>query len=160
MSDYYWQRATVTDLQKQYITQVKYTINDVEGNAGVLEIKQSNVNDKIAVRTHRAYLPQRYRTYLVGTFWRFYLVIELFNRFKKQRRKKFKSFLPFLINNMVHLDNVIEATIRPFLDKDLKTIAEDDCPNYEEYLITEFLIGRHDPKTVAQFRERCPTNIE
>lgn len=160
MSDYYWQHATVTEIQKEYVTQVKYTINDVEGNADVVEIKQSNVHDKVSVPIHRVYLPQRYRTYLVGTFWRFYLLIELFNWFKTRRGKKFANFLPSLIKNMVHLDNVIEATICPFVDKDLKTVAEDDCPNYEEYLITEFLIGQHDPKTVAQFREQCPTNIE
>jgi hypothetical protein len=160
MSDYYWQRDPVTELQKEYITQVKYTIHDVDRNTQIFEIKETNIKDTVPTATHRVYMPQRYRKYLKATFWRYYLLMELFRLYKTRHAKSFTKFLPTLVKNMAHLDNVIEATIRPLIDEDIKKVPQHTSRNYEEYLMTEFLIGRHDPNTVTQFRRQCPTNIE
>jgi len=160
MSDYYWQRGTVTELQKEYITQVKYTVHDVDENTNIFEIKQTNINDEVPTTSHRVYLPQLYHRYLEATFWRYYLLIKLFLLYKTRRGKSFMKFFLTLVKSLVHLDNVIKATIRPLINEDITKVPQHKSRNYEEYLITEFLIGRHDPKTVTQFRRQCPTNIE
>ncbi|KAI6154552.1 hypothetical protein BKA82DRAFT_4010387 [Pisolithus tinctorius] len=149
MSDYYWQPSKATDTQMDYITQVWYTLHPVPGNRAIMEIKQSNLNDDEITASHRAFIPIFYGTHVTLFLWRYYLLIELYLRFETNTGDKFKAFLPTLISNIVHLDNVIESLIRPCLNVPLAELPDYRSKNFDEYLVTEYLIGRHDPQSSA-----------
>jgi len=156
MSDYYWPKKAPTDLHISYIDQVRYSIHPTKH--GYFEVKQTNMID--GVTEHRVNLPTFYKKSFAALLWRLYLAIRLHKEFHKRRAKKFKDFRPRLLRHMVHLDNIVEAMIRPALDVPLDAIADWRNPNFDEYLVTEFLIGRHDPTAVYEFRNKCETNLE
>ncbi|KAI5989781.1 hypothetical protein F5J12DRAFT_786591 [Pisolithus orientalis] len=143
MSDYYWQPSKATDTQMDYITQVWYTVTSgawQQGNYGN-QTKQ----------------PERRRNHCIASghlspysmVLMYYLLIELFLRFKENTDDKYMEFLPTLISNIVHLDNVIESLIRPCLNVPLAELPDYRSNNFDEYLVTEYLIGRHDPQSSA-----------
>lgn len=156
MSDYYWQQNMPTSLHLDYITQVKYTAHPLVD--GIFEIKQTNKHVKET--THRVNLPQRYHDFVMKVLWRLNLLVELYQTFCKRKAKKFTNFLPYLARILVHMDNVVEALIRPAVNLSMNEVKQYHSPNFHEYLITEYLIGRHDPAIVQQFRETYDMNIE
>lgn len=143
-------------MHMDYIMQVEYTVHPV--NDHVFEIKQTNTRDDVT--THRVFMPQCYQKQVVKFLWRFSLLIKLYQKFHKRTGKKYKAFLPRLCKILVHLDNVIEALIRPAVGLLINEVAKYHSRNFDEYLVTEFLIGRHDPISVNEFRATYDVNIE
>ncbi|KIO05400.1 hypothetical protein M404DRAFT_9077 [Pisolithus tinctorius Marx 270] len=148
------------DIQMDYITQVWYMLHPVPGNKAIMEIQQSNLNDDEITALPWAFIPVFYGTHVTLFLWRYYLLIELFEQFKKNSANKYTAFLPTLISNIVHLDNVIEFLICPCLDVPLAELPDYHSKNSDEYLVTEYLIGWHDPQSVNYFQAHCPTNLE
>ncbi|KAI5999281.1 hypothetical protein EDD15DRAFT_2193943 [Pisolithus albus] len=136
MSDYYWPRSVPSELHRDYIFQVRYSMKETD-DGDVSEIVVRNLHDAVPMDQHHVFFPKFYDRLLRMTLWTYYLYINLYERFRRRRQKKFKSFFPHLLKCIVHLDN-----------------------NFNEYLITDFLLGRHDPDTLNMFRSRCPINIE
>ncbi|KAI6029953.1 hypothetical protein PISMIDRAFT_24001 [Pisolithus microcarpus 441] len=160
MSDYYWPKTVPSEIHKDYIFQIRYSIKETE-HEDVSEIVVRNLHDAVPTDKHHAFFPQMYDKILRMTLWTYYLYINLYEQFHRRRRqKKFKTFFPHLLKCIVHLDNVIESFIRPFMDVPLPEISNKYSQNFTEYLITDFLLGRHDPDTLKMFRSRCPKNIE
>ncbi|KAF8435842.1 hypothetical protein L210DRAFT_934798 [Boletus edulis BED1] len=156
MSDMYWPKAPPTPLHIDYIAQVQYSAHPV--NSSYFEVKETNLhNGRIG---HRVNLPEVYRTHFIRLLWRLSLVVALWNEFGANRKKKFVSFRAPLLRLMVFLDNVIEATIRPALIVDNADLLEWTNPNFEDYLAAEFLLGRHEPFSLREFRLNIQTNIE
>ncbi|KAI6139417.1 hypothetical protein BKA82DRAFT_4020178 [Pisolithus tinctorius] len=60
--------------------------------------------------------------------------------------KPYMNFCPTLLRNIVHLDNVIKALICPSIGLKENDIPTHHCPSFEEFLVTEYLIGQHDPE--------------
>lgn len=156
MSDAYWPKATPTAFHVDYIVQVKYTI--WSKNSTYFQVKQTNIHDEIT--DHRVYLPTRYQDFLVVLLWRLELIIRLHNKFKNSRKKKFKSFRPMLLRIMAFLDNVIEATLRPAVDIPRSSMDTWRNPNFEHYIVAEFLSGRHEPSMLRKIRSRLGVNLE
>ncbi|KAI5999282.1 hypothetical protein EDD15DRAFT_2193944 [Pisolithus albus] len=160
MSDYYWPMYPPTELHMDYITQIRYSIT-IDDDPDVLKIEMVNLHHSRPTPEHRTLIPERYNKYAQSLFWKYYLYIALYNNFNRRRnQKRYKKFWPTLLKYIVFLDNVVEAFIRPCLDIRRDEIRNYRCTNFEEYNITEFLLGFHDPKSVKFFRSRCPENIE
>ncbi|KAI5984885.1 hypothetical protein EDD15DRAFT_2374783 [Pisolithus albus] len=159
MSDYYWPRSVPSELHRDYIFQVRYSMKETD-DGDVSEIVVRNLHDAVPMDQHHVFFPKFYDRLLRMTLWTYYLYINLYERFRRRRQKKFKSFFPHLLKCIVHLDNVIEAFIRPLREISLPQISNHLSQNFNEYLITDFLLGRHDPDTLNMFRSRCPINIE
>ena len=156
MSDYYWPSTPATDLHVSYVTQVKYTAHPT--TRGYFQVKATNTNDNGV--DHRTMLPTSYLHQFHQFLFRFNLTIRLWKKFNARKAKKIKERIPRLIRIMCHLDNVGEALIRPSLDIPREDITDWRCENFDEYLVTEFLLGRHDPPAVLQFRSAMAINIE
>lgn len=156
MSDYYWPQNMPTALHINYIAQIKYTIHAT--NHDYFEVKQTNLIN--GVTKHRVYLPEYYRLFFMKFLWRLYLALRLYSTFRNSQKKKVRSFRPQLLLIITHLDNVLEAIVRPAVNIEKEDISDWRNVNFDEYLITEFLLGRHDPATVETFRYGCKTNIE
>ncbi|KAI6029947.1 hypothetical protein PISMIDRAFT_12478 [Pisolithus microcarpus 441] len=160
MSDYYWPMYHPTELHMDYITQIRYSIN-IDDNPDVLKIEMVNLHQSQPTSEHRTFIPGYYDKYAHYLLWKYYLYISLFKKFNRRRnQKKYKKFWPKLSKYIVFLDNVVEAFIRPCLHIPNDDIANYRSKNFEEYLVTEFLLGFHDPQTIKFFRTRCPKNIE
>ncbi|KAI5984887.1 hypothetical protein EDD15DRAFT_2374786 [Pisolithus albus] len=159
MSDYYWPRSLPTELHKDYITQVRYSIRPADDEE-VYQIMQMNFHDDHPVKKHRCFFPCYYLVPLTDVLWKYYLYIGLYTRFRGSRQKKLKRFFPHLLKCIVHLDNVIEAFIRPILSVPLGEMNDYRSQNFDEYLASEIILGRHDPESFKIFRSRCPINIE
>ncbi|KAL4064653.1 hypothetical protein J3A83DRAFT_4191357 [Scleroderma citrinum] len=159
MSDYYWPNHSITDLHKDYIFQVLYTYSQTD-DPTIIKIKQLNHHDTVPTHTHRGFLPKFYEDHVCRFFWRYYLLIQLYQNFQSCHPRRHRQFLQKLIKIIVHLNNVIESIIRPCLQIPIENMGLYRSASFNEYLITEFLIGRHDPKTLQKFRKGCPINIE
>lgn len=160
MSDYYWPTRQPTPLQIDYILQVRYSLHEVNDDRGISEIRMVNLNDEDQTPTHHVYIPKVYQKDVKRLLWRYYLLLKLYIRFQTRKAKVFLDFLPHLEKIIVHLDNVVESFFRPcglYTDDEM---GAHRSANFEEYLITEFLIGNHQPAIVNEFRYRCPHNIE
>lgn len=160
MSDYFWPRSPITELHKSYITQIQYSIHQDDG--GCCPIKYMNLLDEKPSLEHHAYVPAFYKDHIKRFFWRHYLVITLYEHYEQKKLPKYmgSNFLPYLLNVIVHMDNVIESIIRP-----CQTIGRSEVKNYrsqdfEDYLIAEYIIGRHDPNTMDDYRDVAMSNIE
>ncbi|KAI6140226.1 hypothetical protein BKA82DRAFT_4019519 [Pisolithus tinctorius] len=145
MSDYYWQQSLPTPLQIDYIKQIIYKVEYADPEETMVKVTSTNLYLKIT--EDRVLLPGRYFTF-----------IKLF--FMEAQSKPYANFRPTLLRNIVHLDNIIEALIRPSIGMKEEDIPTHRCPSFEEFLVTEYLIGRHDPESVNNFRAHCPTNLE
>ncbi|KAI6140223.1 hypothetical protein BKA82DRAFT_4019516 [Pisolithus tinctorius] len=140
----------------KYILQIYYRSEELAD--GTIRITCTNLNEEIT--EHRTFIPSVYYKALIHTLWRYYLLIDLHVHFKRNPYKKYTEFRPHLLRNIVLLDNVLEALIRPCTLIERKDIEGFRSANFEEYLCTEYLVGRHDPDSVNYFRARCPINIE
>lgn len=156
MSDYYWPSATPNATHISYVTQVKYTVHPT--SRGYFEVKATNT--RINVTENRTSLPAYYVDHFIKFLFRFNLCIRLWNTYHNHKTQTTKKRLPRLLRIMCHLDNVGESIIRPSLGVPKKEIKDWRCKNFEEYLVTEYLLGRHDPKPVQDFRCVTRTNIE
>jgi hypothetical protein len=105
-------------------------------------------------------MPQFYHDFVVRLLWRLYLLIKLYQKFHKRIGKKYKAFLPRLSKILVHLDNIVEALIRPAVGLSISEVANYNSRSFDEYLSTELLIGRHDSAIVQEFRGTYDINIE
>ncbi|KAI6025436.1 hypothetical protein EDC04DRAFT_2899877 [Pisolithus marmoratus] len=158
MSDYYWPNSLPTEIHMDYIMQVRYSIQATD-DEDVYQITQKNFYDDVPVAKHRCFIPSCYGLPVIVFLWKYYLYIGLYSRFHCRHQKK-KPFLPYLKRCIVHLDNVIEAFIRPILSIPFDKIADYHSKSFDEYLIAETILGRHDPEAFKIFRSRCPINIE
>lgn len=156
MSDYYWPQNMPTALHINYIAQIRYTIHAINHN--YFEVKRTSLID--CVTRHKVYLPEYYRPFFMKFLWRLYLALRLYSTFHNSQKKEVRSFRPQLLLIITHLDNVLEAFVRPALKIDKEDMSDWRNPNFDEYLITEFLLGRHDPATVQTFRHGRKTNVE
>ncbi len=84
----------------------------------------------------------------------------LYRKYYKRPPKMYKHFITRLPAILVHLDNVVESLLRPAVGLTINEVEDYRCPNFEEFLITEFLLGRHDPEIVQEYREAYDVNIE
>ncbi|KAI6096127.1 hypothetical protein F5141DRAFT_1067849 [Pisolithus sp. B1] len=160
MSDYYWPIYLPTALHLDYITQIRYSVH-IDDNPDALKIEMINLHHNRPVPEHRTFIPGYYDKYVHYLIWQYYLYIGLVKHFDRRRnQKKYKKFWPTLLKYIVFLDNVVEALIRPCLGISNNEIGDFHCKNFEEYVITELLLGHHDPKSILVFRSRCPINIE
>ncbi|KAI6137532.1 hypothetical protein BKA82DRAFT_4023802 [Pisolithus tinctorius] len=158
MSDYYWQQSLPTPLQIDYIKQIIYKVEYADPKETMVKVTSTNLYLKIT--EDRVLLPGRYFTFIKLFLWRYYLLMRLHLHFQKAQSKPYANFRPTLLRNIVHLDNIIEALIRPSIGMKEEDIPTHRCPSFEEFLVTEYLIGRHDPESVNNFRAHCPTNLE
>ncbi|KAI5990549.1 hypothetical protein F5J12DRAFT_966595 [Pisolithus orientalis] len=158
MSDYYWQQSLPTPLQIDYIKQIIYKLEYVDPEQTMVKVTSTNLYLKIT--EDRVLLPGHYFEFIQLFFWRYYLLMRLHLHFQKAQSKLYANFRPTLLRNIVHLDNIIEALIRPSIGMKEEDIPTHRCPSFEEFLVTEYLIGRHDPESVNNFRAHCPTNLE
>ncbi len=156
MSDYYWPRDEVTPIHIDYIYQVKYTMDML--SAGIFEVKQTNLYTNET--EHRVFLPGRYHEFLEKFIWRGEILMTLYRKYHKRPPKDYKPFLNRLPKIIAHLDNVLESLLRPAVGLSADEAKHYISPNFEEYLVTEFLLGRHDPDIVQEYRETYETNIE
>ncbi|KAN0101314.1 hypothetical protein V8E55_001298 [Tylopilus felleus] len=156
MSDYYWPLAIPNATHLAYVTQIKYTVHPT--TAGYFEVRATNTT--LNSTEHRAWLPKYYVDHFMKFLFRFNLCIRLWHKYQGNKRKVIKKRLPRLIRIMCHLDNVGESIIRPSLSISTTDIERWRCTNFDEYLVTEFLLGRHDPTTVQEFRRTTRMNIE
>jgi len=156
MSDYYWQHAEVTSLHIDYIYQVKYTLHHF--NPVIFEVKQTNIYSNET--EHRVFLPNLYHNLLSKVLWRGDILMMLYRKYLKRPPKMYKSFIYDLAKILVHLDNVVESLLRPAVGLSVNEAAEYRSQSFNEFLITEFLLGRHDPAAVQEYRETYDMNIE
>lgn len=105
-------------------------------------------------------MPDYYLDHFKRLLFRLNLCIRLWEENHGKKGKKVKGQLRSLVYIMCHLDNVVESTLRPSLEVSMDDIERWRCLNFEEYLVTEFLLGRHDPTTVHNFRSLTSRNIE
>ncbi|KAI6096128.1 hypothetical protein F5141DRAFT_1067850 [Pisolithus sp. B1] len=159
MMDYYWPTSLPTEIHKDYIMQVRYSIEPTDDEE-VYRITQTNFHEDDPEAKHRCFIPSYYFVPIIAFLWKYYLYIGLYLRFHGRRQKKFKQFLPHLIKCIVHLDNVIEAFICPILSVPLDEITNYHSQNFNEYLTAEIILGCHDPEAFKIFRSQCPINIE
>ncbi|KAI6140015.1 hypothetical protein BKA82DRAFT_4364399 [Pisolithus tinctorius] len=158
MSDYYWQQSLPTPWQIDYIKQIIYKVEYADPEETMVKVTSTNLYLKIT--EDRVLLPARYFTFIKLFLWRYYLLMRLHLHFQKAQSKQYANFHPTFLRNIVHLDNIIEALIRPSIGMKEEDIPTHRCPSFEEFLVTEYLIGRHDPESVNNFRAHCPTNLE
>ncbi|KAI5986962.1 hypothetical protein EDC04DRAFT_2614952 [Pisolithus marmoratus] len=125
----------------------------------VYQITQKNFHDNVPVAKHHCFIPSCYGLPVIVFLWKYYLYIGLYSQFHCHHQKK-KPFLPYLKRCIVHLDNVIEAFICPILSIPFDKIADYHSKSFDEYLITETILGHHDPEAFKIFHSRCPINIE
>lgn len=160
MSDYYWQTELPTKLNMDYIVQIRYSVHVMEDDDFLAEIKRTNLWNRRPKIKHHCYIPGHYLDHVNRFLYRYYILIRLFGKFQYSRGGKFARFIPTLKRIIVHLDNVIESLIRPSKEETKEALKTGFCRNFDEYLITEFLIGRHNPEIINEFRSRCPKNLE
>lgn len=158
MSDYYWPLRKPTARLMDYITQMRYSVHPF--NDEICEIKAVNFYHPVQTLKHHAFIPAFYYNHLLRFLWKYYLFIKLYTKFKNRKSEHYTHFYPTLGLMIVHLDNVIESLIRPCQDFSQDFLGSFRSANFNEYLITEFLISSHDPLSVNRFRSRCPVNIE
>lgn len=157
MSDYYWPRSCITNLHKLYITQIRYSIHQDDDCCC---IKYTNILDEEPPQEH-TFVPTFYMDHIKRFFWRHYLVITLYEYYEEKKLPEYmQSFLPYLLKVIVHMDNVIESIIRP-----CQAIARSEMKNhrfraFDDYVITEYIIGRHDPDIMDDYRDIAMFNIE
>lgn len=53
--------------------------------------------------------------------------------------------MPRLAQTLVHLNNVIEPLLHPMVDLPINEVKQYHSQNFEEFLITEFLLSQHEP---------------
>ncbi|KAI6020615.1 hypothetical protein EDC04DRAFT_2607408 [Pisolithus marmoratus] len=158
MSDYYWPNSLPTELHMDYIMQVRYSIQATD-DEDVYQITQKNFYDDDPVAKHHCFIPCHYGLPVIVFLWKYYLYTGLYSQFHCCHQKK-KPFLPYLKRCIVHLGNVIEAFICPILSIPFDKIADYHSKSFDEYLITETILGCHDPEAFKIFCSRCPINIE
>ncbi|KIM69646.1 hypothetical protein SCLCIDRAFT_84672, partial [Scleroderma citrinum Foug A] len=150
MSDYYWPRSCITNLHKLFITQIWYSIHQDDDCCC---IKYTNILDEEPPQEH-TFVPTFYMDHIKRFFWRHYLVITLYEYYEEKKLPEYmQSFLPYLLKVIVHMDNVIESIIRP-----CQAIARSEMKNhrfraFDDYVITEYIIGRHDPDIMDDYRD-------
>lgn len=109
----------------------------------IFEVQQMKLHDK---RTeHCTYLPEQYREFLHKFLWHTGILMKLYLKFHKHPTKVFKSFMPRLTQTLVHLNNVIEPLLHPMVDLSINEVEQYHSQNFEEFLITEFLLSQHEP---------------
>ncbi|KAI6020601.1 hypothetical protein EDC04DRAFT_2607398 [Pisolithus marmoratus] len=158
MSNYYWPNSLPTEIHMDYIMQVRYSIQATD-DEDVYQITQKNFHDNVPVAKHRCFIPSCYSLPDIVFLWKYYLYIGLYSWFHHHHQKK-NPFLPYLKRCIVHLDNVIEAFIHPILSIPFDKIADYHSKSFDEYLITETILGCHDPEAFKIFHSRCPINIK
>ncbi|KIN95512.1 hypothetical protein M404DRAFT_935427 [Pisolithus tinctorius Marx 270] len=158
MSDYYWQQSLPTPLQIDYIKQIIYKVEYADPEETMVKVTSTNLYLKITEDC--VLLPGCYFDFMKLFFWRYYLLMRLHLHFQKAQSKPYANFRPTLLRNIIHLDNIIEALIRPSIGMKEEDIPTHRCPSFEEFLVTEYLISRHDPESVNNFRAHCLTNLE
>ncbi|KAI6025435.1 hypothetical protein EDC04DRAFT_2606313 [Pisolithus marmoratus] len=151
MSDYYWPMSMPTVMLMDYITQIRYVIQE-DDNPDAIQIYTMYINRNKMKSGHRTFLPATYLHYMNSLLWKYYLYIDLAMHFNPHRtQKKYKKFWPTLLKYIALLDNVVESVLHPCLKIKNEDIGDQVCQSLEEYCITEFLIGRHDPESVNFF---------
>ncbi|KAI6038765.1 hypothetical protein EDC04DRAFT_2603687 [Pisolithus marmoratus] len=161
MTDYYWPNSSPTELHMDYIMQVRYSIQAMD-DEDVYQITQKNFYDDDPVAKHHCFIPSYYGLHVIFFLWKYYLYISLYSWFHchHQKKKKPNPFLPYLSRCIVCLDNVIEAFIWPILSIPFDKIADYHSKSFDEYLITEIILGHHDHEAFRIFHSRCPINIK
>jgi len=121
-----------------------------------------NLLDEKPSLEHHTFVPAFYRDHIKRFFWRHYLVITLYEHYEQKKLPKYmgSNFLPYLLNVIVHMDNVIESIIRPCQTIERREVKNYRSQDFEDYLIAEYIIGRHDPNTMDDYRDVAMSNIE
>ena len=68
--------------------------------------------------------------------------------------------MPRLAQTLVHLNNVIEPFLHPMVDLPINEVKQYHSQNFEEFLITEFLLSQHEPTVMQEYWEMHNITIE
>ncbi|KIK71729.1 hypothetical protein PAXRUDRAFT_22921, partial [Paxillus rubicundulus Ve08.2h10] len=99
-------------------------------------------------------VPSYYFHHLVRFLWRYYLLSNLYTALHRGNSKVLvDSAIHFLERMLVMLDTVVEQLILRCKNTPTMTPAF-RVPAFDDYLVTEFIVGWHDPKRVEEWRNR------
>ncbi|KAF9235429.1 hypothetical protein BU15DRAFT_64876 [Melanogaster broomeanus] len=161
MSDLFYPQTVSGDQYNiailDYVPQLKYSISHEPNTpmAVVYEALPPTANP-----TFKTEVPSSYYEHLRRFLWRYYLFSVLINKFNTGSTKK-RIVLPavatFLQKMVVMMDTVVEQLIMGCMEKGQELDPELRCQYFDDYLVTEFVVGRHDPESVEAWR-RKPVN--
>ncbi|KAF9232094.1 hypothetical protein BU15DRAFT_67768 [Melanogaster broomeanus] len=161
MSDLFYPKTVSGDQYNiailDYVPQLKYSISH-EPNTPMAVIYEAL--PPTANPTFKTEVPSSYYEHLRRFLWRYYLFSVLINKFNTGNTKK-RVVLPavatFLQEMVVMMDTVVEQLIMGCMEKGQELVPELRCQYFDDYLVTEFIVGRHDPESVEAWR-RKPVN--
>ena len=81
-------------------------------------------------------------------------------KYRKRALKNMKSLITRLGKILVHIDNTIESLLHPAVGLSVNKAEEYRSKSFKEYLIIEFLLGRHDHTIMQEYRETYNINIK
>lgn len=102
-------------------------------------------------------IPTHYVLHLQRLLWRHRLFVELYIRFHKSHKRLNHKAIGFFQCMLIMMDTVIEQLLIGFSRPGMTLNANNRIPNFDVYLVTLFVVGRHDPESVYFWR-RYPGN--
>jgi hypothetical protein len=133
-----------------YIPLLRYTIS-------------APANDRTAVlysamppsspATVRCRFPRHYLPHLERFLWRYYLFFGLYDEFHIKRKVMNAIGVGIMERMLVMLDTVLEQLVLTCEALGDDVDPDTRVPYFDAYLVTEFIVGRHDPRSVDAWRE-------
>ncbi|KIJ57460.1 hypothetical protein HYDPIDRAFT_35103, partial [Hydnomerulius pinastri MD-312] len=160
MSDYYWLQ-TVTADRMSMIEQVWYYVVEIEQEDGTtsgdfVAVKYWNLNER--KRYFRTNVPASYSQHLKEFLWREQTLMRIHSRIVGNKDEK--AFSKFIEKQIALMDEVVEQLLVPCMLEGGELLKDFRSPGFDEYLATEWHVGRHDPDSVNDFRDGSDVVLE
>src|SRR6266568_5430927 len=96
--------------------------------------------------------PRVYMDHLRRFLWRYYLFSGLYSQFHLSRKQLSHKGTSFLESMLVMMDTILEQLVVRCLRLGESLTTDTRFPYFDDYLVTEFVVGQHDPESVDAWR--------
>lgn len=139
-----------------YIPLLRYTVfAPANEQLGILfGAMPANSQPTVKCRFPRYYIP-----HLERFLWRYYMFFGVYDEFHLKRKQMTSVGLGFMQRMLVMLDTVLEQLV---VTCEKRTNGMDPnmrVPYFDDYLVTEYIVGRHDHQSVDAWR-RNQDNVD
>lgn len=139
-----------------FIPELRYSVS-VRGNEPVGLLYEAMPPS--ATPTIRCKFPRHYVPHLERFLWRYYLFFALYDFFHLKRKQLNRLGLGFLQRMLVMMDTVLEQFVIAYSSLGDQHDHKTRIAYFDYYLVTEYVVGRHDPERVNTWRGH-PNHID
>ena len=109
--------------------------------------------------TFKCKFPAHYFHHLERFLWRYYLFSALYEHSHLERKELTRTGAGFVERLLILLDTVLEQLVMSCANLDVDMHPGTRIAFFDDYLVTEYIVGRHDPASVDAWR-RNPDNVD